>query len=188
MSIEPNPYAAPAADLGFSPFAPAQAGEAEQIRRRYIKHEVSVQSIGVLYYLGGGMMALASFGLLVAAVSASKTPAVEMTIGIFYGLFAAAFITVGRGLRTLRPWVRIPVGILSGIGLLGVPLGTLINGYILYLIFCEKGSTVFSPQYAEVIRQTPHVKYRTALWLWILLAVLIAIVVVVIVSALTFGK
>jgi hypothetical protein len=76
----------------------------------------------------------------------------------------------------LRKWARIPTGILSGLGLLGFPLGTLINGYILYLIFSQKGKTVFSEEYQAVIEQTPHIKYRTSILVWILLGLVLLVI------------
>jgi hypothetical protein len=84
---------------------------------------------------------------------------------------AALLIATGVGLRHLRPWSRITSGIFAVIGLLGFPLGTLVNGCILYLLFSKKGSTVFSEAYRRVLAATPHVKYRTPLFVWILLAI-----------------
>jgi hypothetical protein len=54
--------------------------------------------------------------------------------------------------------------VLSGIGLLGFPIGTLINGYILYLFLSKKGRTVFAPEYQEVIEATPHVSTAPRSW------------------------
>lgn len=185
MTPEVNPYAVPMADISVLPSQLQPGTETEQIRRKYLKHEVSVQSIGLLYYLGGGLLALEVIALAIVGTVGEDAPFMR-AVGVVCGPFAAAFITVGRGLRKLRAWARVPVAILSGIGLLGFPIGTIINAYILYLIFCKKGTMVFSPQYAEVIRQTPHIKYRiTSLWLWILLAVLIAFVVVGLIAAFT---
>ena len=94
---------------------------------------------------------------------------------VFLGL-AALQIWAGIGLRRLSPWARIPSGILSGFGLLGFPIGTLINGYILYLLFSKKGTTVFSEEYKRAIAQTPHIKYRTSLVVWILLGLLLLLI------------
>jgi hypothetical protein len=104
---------------------------------------------------------------------------------VFFALGAALFLLtvgglqlwVGLGLRKLRPWTRIAAGILSGIGLIAFPLGTLINGYILYLLFSKKGSTVFSADYQRVIADTPHIKYRTSILVWIVLGLLVLVVV-----------
>ena len=97
---------------------------------------------------------------------------------VLYLAFTAGFFYVGKGLRALNPNVKIPVGILSGIGLLGFPIGTIINGYILYLVLSEKGKMVFSPGYQDIIQQTPHIKYKTSILVSIVVALFIAIVVV----------
>ena len=81
-----------------------------------------------------------------------------VTLG-FWGV-AAAFVFVGRGYQELSPWVRWPGGILSAIGLLGVPIGTLLNGYILFLMFSAKGRRILSPEYAELRARTPHIEFR----------------------------
>ncbi len=67
-------------------------------------------------------------------------------------LLGAVFFLLGRGLRRLRRGVRGPTIALAGLGLLGFPLGTLINGYILWLMLSKKGQLVFSPEYAAVDR------------------------------------
>ncbi len=98
-------------------------------------------------------------------------------LGFFQGI-------VGVGLRRLRGWTKIPVGVLSGLGLLSFPIGTLINGYILYLVFSEKGSRVFSPEYQEIIRQTPHIKYQTSIIVKILAGILLFVIAMIIVGVL----
>lgn len=178
MSDAENPYAAPKA-----PVADPASTDAERIRKEHVKHEASVQSAGCLYYLSGAglaMYALAMFALIFVGPEAGEeqlaTGAVAGGMSLAFAAMSAAFIAVGRGLRRLRGWVKVPVGILSGLGLLGFPMGTLINGYILYLVFSGKGSTVLSPEYQEVVRQTPHVKYRTPVVVWIFLGLLVAVI------------
>ena len=78
---------------------------------------------------------------------------------------------------------RVPVAILSGIGLLNFPIGTLINAYILYLVFSAKGQYVLSRPYAEIIRQTPHVRYRSSA----LLIVLLIIIGLIVAAVVTFA-
>jgi hypothetical protein len=146
------------------------ASSVEQIRTTHLQHEASVKSVGLLYYLGGGAM------LLFTVISLAGGRAEGFVLALIFALLGAGQIAVGTGLRKLRPWARIPTGILSGIGLLGFPLGTLINGYILYLIFCQKGATVFSPDYQRVMAATPHLRYRTSIVVWIFLA-LVAVLV-----------
>ena len=83
----------------------------------------------------------------------------------------------------MKKSARVPTGILSGIGLLGFPLGTIINGYILYLVFSQKGTTVFSDEYHAVIAQTPHIKYRTSIVVWILVGLVLLLIAIGIVAA-----
>ena len=76
---------------------------------------------------------------------------------------------VGFEIRKLKSWARIAAGIMSGIGLLGFPVGTVINAYILFLLFGKKGQMVFSTDYKEIMAATPHIKYKTSKWVWIIL-------------------
>ena len=158
---------------------PVSSPGAEEMRNRYLKHEASVRSVGSLYYLGGGLLILAALGSVLGASSGGDT-AVSAIVGVILLVLGAAQIWTAYGLRRLQSWARVPVGIMSGLGLLGFPLGTLINGYILYLIFSQKGVVVFSPEYRAVIAQTPHIKYRMSALVWIL----VGIVVLVLVAAL----
>jgi hypothetical protein len=162
MSVAANPYAAPAArveDVGQNP-------EAEAIRRAHIGHEASTRSVGLLYYLGGILVTVA------AIVSLSQGGAVVTALLLGLGV---AQLFAGWGVRALRAWGRVVGSVLSAIGLLGFPVGTLINTYILYL-FSKKGRTIFSPAYKDVIAATPEVKYSTSIVIWILLALVVALV------------
>jgi len=157
---------------------------AEEMRKEHLKHEASVKSVGVLYYLGGGAVFL--FGLvgLFAVPKDSNAPiAIVVFPVLLLFLFGAGQLWVGTGLRRLRRWARIPTGILSSIGLLGFPIGTIINGYILYLIFSQKGKVVFSDEYQAVIEQTPHIKYRTSIVVWIVLGMLLLLIAAGIIAA-----
>ena len=69
--------------------------------------------------------------------------------------------------------IKIPATIFSAIGLLSVPIGTLINGYILYLIYSAKGNMVFSEEYRKVIAATPNIKYKTSIIIWIFLGIVV---------------
>lgn len=145
---------------------------AEETRKQYLKHEASVKSAGFLYYLGGVAMFLIGLGGILAV----RPGGVEIVPSFFLVVLGVGQFWTGTGLRRLKPWARIPTGILSGIGLIGFPIGTLINGYILYLVFSQKGKMVFSEEYRTVIEQTPHIKYRTSIIVWIVLGLLLALI------------
>ena len=150
---------------------------AEQIRNEHLKHEASVKSVGILYFLSASAMlivSIVSITALVADSSPSGFPSLAAGV-VFLGL-SVILICGGIGLRRLKPWARVLAGILSSLGLLGFPLGTLINGYILYLLFSTKGRMVFSPDYQRIIRETPHIKYRTSIIIWFLLGLVLFIV------------
>lgn len=150
----------------------------EEIRKEYLKHEASVKSIGLLYYLGGACLGLVGIVGLASGLGGTGGGEVLVAVGLsaFFLILGFGQIWVGAGLRRLKRWARVPTGILSGLGLLGFPLGTIINGYILYLVFSKKGAMVFSDEYRAVIEQTPHIKYRTSVLIWILVGLVLLLV------------
>ena len=169
MTSATNPYAPPAARVDDVP----ASSEAEAIRRAHISHEASIKAVALLYFLGGVGVTLAGVAMMVGKA--------DTLWGLGLVAVGVAQFFAGYGVRALAPWGRILGAILSGIGLLQIPVGTLINGYILYLYFSKKGRTVFSPEYKDVIAATPHVKYRTSVVVWIFLALLIGLAAVAIV-------
>lgn len=171
---EHNPFAAPqtmdyAADVDTRPAA--------IVRQQYLSHEASVQSVGSLYSLGC-LLTLVGGGLMtyymVLSSSVQNNPVVRMGL-LLVGLGVAQGF-LGYGLSKLKWWARIPASLFAGLGLLAFPIGTLINGYILYLLLSAKGKMVFSAEYREIIRQTPEIKYRTSKILWFFLFVLLGLI------------
>jgi hypothetical protein len=150
---------------------PASSGS-EEIRKQYLKHEASVKSVGILYYLGGIVLTVMGVASLVA-VGSSAEAILSLVVGGLLFVFGVGQFIVGYGLRRLKSWARIPTAILSGFGLLGFPIGTIINAYIMYLVLCKKGKMVFSEEYRDVMAQTPHIKYRTSIVVWILLGLIV---------------
>ena len=72
----------------------------------------------------------------------------------------------------------------SVIGLLAIPVGTIISGYFLYLLLSKKGTVIFSPQYKQIIAATPHIKYKTSKIVIALLLILIALIAIALIVAL----
>jgi len=109
---------------------------AEGIRKAHLRHEASVQSIGLLYYLGSVLFVCGGTAVLVRVFSIGRSPralgAAVLSFAVFLA-FGAGQFWVGTGLRRLRKWARIPTGIFSGLGLLWFPLGTIINAYVPHL-------------------------------------------------------
>ena len=173
-----NPYASPSAAAA----AVAPPSEVEAIRNQYLNHEASVKSIGTLYMLGAIFLVPISLFMIIGGLTGNfagevvAENAVMIVIGVLYlGLGIAQGVTA-IGLRKLQPWARIVASIFSVIGLSGIPVGTLICAYFLYLLLSKKGSFVFSEEYKRVIEATPHIKYRTPIIVIILLALLLFLV------------
>lgn len=165
---------------------PLASSAVEEMRKTHIKHEASVKSIGVLYYLGGAALFFVGIASLTPGFAGTRGASGIEAFGVagFFFLLSAGQIWVGSGLRRLRSWARIPTGILSGLGLLAFPIGTIVNAYILWLVFSQKGTTVFSNEYQAVIAQTPHIKYRTSVLIWILLGIVLLIIAIAGIAAL----
>jgi hypothetical protein len=168
-----NPYAP---TLLVNEALPVASGD-EQIRRQYLAHEVSVKSIGQLF-LVGALIFLPTAVLLVSSPSGAEgftASVILIAVGLLY-------LTVGYGIYTLQEWARWCGILLSVIGLSGVPIGTIICGYFLYLLASKKGRYVFTEEYQRIRAATPHVRYQTPLWLWCLLGFVILLVIGVIVG------
>jgi len=171
-----NPYAAPS--------APVQdhvetRDDAVAIREAHVRHEVTLKSVGSLYGLGSFMMMFGAIVSIVFPLTARGDTSQDEAIMVL-AVMSAIYLVVGIGLgfmafgfRTLRPWVKIPGTILSGLGLLAIPVGTLIHGYILYQIWCAQGQRVLSPDYRDIIARTPQVRYRRTVGDWIALGIVV---------------
>jgi hypothetical protein len=167
MAVAINPYAPPKARVEdvVQPMP-----DAEAIRREFLKHETSVRSIGTLYYLAGGMLCIGGLFLGYAYFSLrNELPLIF--VAPLYLLLGALSILLARGIKSLRPWARTTAIVLACVGLLGVPVGTAINGYILYLLLCKKGKRIFEGDYAGIIAATPQIKYRGSVLTWTLLGI-----------------
>ncbi len=178
--IDPdNPFASP---LEQARPASDVYTEHELVRRQYLNHEASVRSVGFLFLIGGGFGCLFAVVYLIPAFSiffvaeaaeALAVFALFCVIAIPLGALSVFYIWTEIKLRQLNPVSRIPAIVLSAIGLLAIPIGTLISAYFLWLVASEKGAFVLSEEYAEVRRATPHIKYKTSIVVWILLGVLV---------------
>jgi hypothetical protein len=147
------------------------ANSSEQIRKDHISHEASIKSIGILYYVGAAMMVIVGFLSATSAIPSSTNFAIGGGV-VFFSL-GVILVCTGIGLRKLKRWARVVSAILSGFGLLRFPVGTFINAYVLYLLLSKKGRMVFSQEYQRIIAETPDIKYKTSLLIWILVAIAI---------------
>jgi len=171
--------------LQFQDTALWNTGTVEDIRRKYLNHEACVKSIGTLYVIGSLLLLIA--GTVGFIADTKSTPEARLAAAAFLISLSLFQLWVAGGLKKLASWTKIPVGVLSGIGLLAFPLGTVINAYILYLVFSQKGQIVLSQEYKRIIALTPHIKYRTSIAVWILLGILVAIIMILLLGAMLPG-
>jgi type II secretory pathway pseudopilin PulG len=93
-----------------------------------------VTVLAILHFVGGSLLLLG--GTLGLIVSASETPserAVSIVLAFVFLIFGAASLAAGIGLWKMREWGRVLQIVLACIGLLGLPLGTIIS--ILLLVY-----------------------------------------------------
>lgn len=163
-----NPFQAPS-----TPLEPIGVGgtDAELIRREHLTHEASVKSVGTLYAIGG-ILCLVSAVVPAFVLGNQGAEIPELAVG---GGLGVVMCILATGLYRFQSWARYLAGVSSGIGLLAFPIGTIINGYFLYLLFSSKGTMVFSDEYHQVMGQTPHIKYQTSIIVKILFVVLLVV-------------
>jgi hypothetical protein len=148
-----NPYSAPEAEVGDPSPGP---GAAEQRRREFIGHERQLKSVGTVFSLPAMVFVIAFMLALVFAVTGDDS--VSLPALAAQGTLAALFIALAIGFRRLQPWVKWPGTVVSAIGVLGVPVGTIVFGVVLYLIWCRAGRVVLDPAYRDVIQATPQLQ------------------------------
>ena len=164
---------------------------AERMRKEHINHEASVKAIGMLSITCGMVGIILGSVLTLVSLNLPNSLQESWTILIAVGIFLAGLLNiwVGKGHRRLKIWSRNLTAILWGFGTFAAPkdlafvLLLLFLAYVLFLLYSPKGMTVFSSEYQRVINQTPHIKYRATITIWILIGLaVIATIVVFIVS------
>ncbi len=200
-----NPYAPSGSSYGDASLdANFDLSQAELIRKSHLNHEANIQGFGCLYTLGGIMGILGAIfyigiGIFVMAgggVSEELQPLVfgangdpmvagitTTLVGVIFLAIAVAQLFAGRSMQTLNPSGKILAIVVAAIGMLQFPCGTLISGYLLYLLVSAKGRTVYSSAYKEVMQATPHIRYRTSIIVWIFLFLLIGVILLGVVGA-----
>lgn len=174
-----NPFSSPLAEDTVA--APHGAtSDVEATRRRLLKHEASIRSMGTLFYFGSVIWGLLAMAMIIAGLAGPPQAAADdPPAGLFLGIGVVAVALsafqfwVARGLRKCDPRVRIPAIVLSAITLLNFPIGTMIGGYFLYLLGGQNGEQILSTEYQQVVAATPHIKHKTSIVVWILLGLLV---------------
>ncbi len=179
----------PAAPLPVS--AEQGNASAEGTRKKYLSNEANVRSVGILYYIGAGTCLLQGAfylcALLILLISKPPPPPghhapsalvllMALPLPIFFLALGSFLVWLAIQFRCLNRNAIIPGSVVASIGLIAIPIGTLINGYILYLIHCEKGKIVFSERYQNVIAATPHIQCKVSIIVKIAFGLLVAFI------------
>jgi hypothetical protein len=146
---------------------------AVEIRRANLGHEAAIKSVGILYYIASVLSFIAAVG---SPFDTHEKPHLRIIIGILMALLSYAYWKLGEWFRGLNAKARTPGTILACFGLLGVPLGTVISAYVLYLINSRKGKIVFSDEYKAVVAETPDIAYRISKVVWYLIYFTVAVI------------
>lgn len=189
-----NPYASPqvrelTADVPLS--------EAERIRQEHLSAEVTCKQVGLLCYFGGSIATIYSAMLFIlGAIWWARwdfefgrllvVSGMLIGSGVLALLAWVHFRTASR-LRRLDPAARFGAILLSVLWLLYFPIGTLLGGHLLWILNSERGKNLFTPEYQAIVAETPHVKYKTSIVVWIFLGLILLSFVVGIVG-LTFTE
>ena len=203
-----NPYAPSGSSYGDASLdANFDLSQAELIRKSHLSHEANIQGFGCLYTLGGilgilGAISYVGIGIFVMACGVVPKELEFMVfgaggdrlvsgglttlVGVIFLAIAVAQLFAGRSMQTLNPSGKILAIVVAAIGMLQFPCGTLISGYLLYLLVSAKGRTVYSSAYKEVMQATPHIRYRTSIIVWIFLFILIGVLLLGVLAAI-FG-
>jgi len=146
------------------------------VRSAHIAHEATLRSAGLLYFVAAIFLVLLAAITLYRGTPAETTTTLSDPAAAALALaIAAALAVAGYGLREIKPWARVPVMSISTLGLFYFPVGTMICGYILYMVLNQKGQVIFSQEYQGIIEATPQIGYRTPLIAWVLLGLILLI-------------
>lgn len=115
-----------------------------------------ITAIAVYHYAVAGIFTFGAFFFAIPTIILGIVGIVEDT-GAFIGMAAVALIamallafallniTIGYGVWTLRGWARLGAMAVAVVGLLAVPLGTLVGALILWYLLKPEVAAAFEP-------------------------------------------
>ncbi len=179
-SASMNPYAVSVtASNDSAPPSQGLSGDAASVRNFHLAHESAIKGFGLLYAIGAGVYILFAIAAVIFSVFAfaAMNKDAGMAIGVVTLIYAAVYFAIGSlvalvssGLYKLSDVGKIGGAIFSVLSLCGIPIGTLLGAYMLYLLFSEKGNSIFTQRYRSIVKETPHIRTRIPVFVWIILA------------------
>lgn len=199
-----NPYALDRTSnnrsAALEPSALDPMDQATQIRKKHLNAEKTVRLFRAVSILGSVLMLMITMGMAVAGYDMINAKALnneyaaranpETTGYILWGLGIATFLfsifqlVTAIGFGKLHSNFRTPAFLVIAVWLLYFPIGTILGVYFLGRFRSEEGKYIFTPEYKQIMAQTPQVTSRTNLLLQLLIAGLITLAVIVIIGVL----
>jgi hypothetical protein len=176
-----DPYKTPGADHGVIDQAPHE----EVVRRDHLNTETTVKAIGSVCIVTGLLCLIGIFmahRIQLPIDFLVETSAGESSLTPFPFIFSATFLLLGYGLEKLSQAAAILAGAFAFLALWIFPVGTIIGLAILCQLLSRKGRFVLTPYYHEIIKATPHIRYRTSILGWIALFLLPALLFMVVLA------
>jgi len=184
-----NPYQAPQV---LDSSAPASADSfqnyAEEVRRKHLGHEAQIKSIASLYQLAG-ILSILGIAATLTTTSAPITAESVSSLAIS-GLLIPVQFVVAHGLTRFKTWARITALVFAFLGLIfcalaglaALPIGGGICVIMIVLLLVKKNKMIFSPEYQEIIKATPHIKRKGSIVYKIALVFLALILVLTLIG------
>lgn len=142
------------------------------LRAAHLHHETILVTMGRLYYAAGACLLLA--GITIAVLRQNGE---GLRIASVFAMLAAGHAFAGHLLRRLDARARFSASVMAVVALFAVPIGTVLGGYVLYLVHSAKGRKILSPEYRAVVARTPEYKCRVSNAGFALAAVLVVVAV-----------
>jgi len=142
----PNPTACPACATPLPPsaaFCPTCGGVVGVMDRSgLLRRPVGVTALAILNGIAAGLTGLLALAVMLGA--AEEEPALAAVLGTVFGVIAILQVAATVGLWMLRPWGRVIQIGLSSVGLLALPLGTLVSALVLWYMLRGRTRVLFS--------------------------------------------
>ena len=148
------------------------------IRKKYLKTEAAFNTIGIAFFGIAVVLGVVMIATSIVGLRLGNQGTVLVSSALFIPIVLAN-VMIGQGLRKLESWARIPSTFVSLLLLVHLPIGTLIGGATLFLVYSEQGKRVFSDEYRQVMQATPDIKHKSH-FTWVAIATIFIVVIALI--------
>ncbi len=125
------------------------------VRAAHLHHETTVLMMGRLYYVAAACLLITAITIVVMRQNGEG-----LRIASFFGMLAAGHAFAANMLLKLDARARFSASVMALVGLFAIPIGTILCGYLLYLVHSAKGRMILSPEYRDIVAKTPEFKCR----------------------------